>query len=96
MTEPRGAAAPMPKLLILFSAINLVIGSSAFVLASIVEPIAKDLGIGVAACLMASLRTFGLWLAPVQLPAVNGYMLAVGNAGAIASTAPVSPLNSRN
>lgn len=48
------------------------------------------IGIGVAACLMASLRTFGLWLAPVQLPAVNGYMLAVGNAGAIASTAPVS------
>lgn len=47
------------------------------------------IGIGVAACLMASLRTFGLWLAPVQLPAVNGYMLAVGNAGAIASTAPV-------
>ncbi|MFN3630509.1 MAG: MFS transporter, partial [Casimicrobiaceae bacterium] len=46
-------------------------------------------GIGVAACLMASLRTFGLWLAPAQLPAVNGYMLAVGNAGAIASTAPV-------
>ena len=40
---------PTQPLLILFSAINLVIGSSAFVLASIVEPIARDLGVGVAA-----------------------------------------------
>jgi predicted MFS family arabinose efflux permease len=47
------------------------------------------IGIGVAACLMATLRTFGLWLRPERLPAMNGYMLAVGNAGAIASTAPV-------
>jgi predicted MFS family arabinose efflux permease len=46
------------------------------------------IGIGVAACLMATLRTFGQWLAPARLPAMNGYMLAVGNAGAIASTAP--------
>ncbi len=47
------------------------------------------IGMGVAACLMASLRTFGLWLAPAQLPTTNGLMLAVGNAGAILSTAPV-------
>ncbi len=47
------------------------------------------IGIGVAACLMATLRTFGLWLPTKKLPAMNGYMLAVGNAGAILSTAPV-------
>jgi MFS family permease len=46
------------------------------------------IGIGVSACLMATLRTFGLWLAATRLPAMNGYMLAVGNAGAILSTAP--------
>jgi predicted MFS family arabinose efflux permease len=47
------------------------------------------IGIGVAACLMATIRTFGMWLAKDRLPAMNGYMLAVGNAGAILSTAPV-------
>ena len=39
----------MPRLLYLFSAINLVIGSSAFVLAGIVEPLARDLRVSVAA-----------------------------------------------
>jgi len=39
----------MPKLLLLFSAINLVIGSSAFVLASILEPLARDLQVSVSA-----------------------------------------------
>ncbi len=47
------------------------------------------IGVGVAACLMAALRTFGLWLAPSRMPMANGLMLAVGNAGAILSTAPV-------
>jgi predicted MFS family arabinose efflux permease len=47
------------------------------------------IGIGVAACLMATLRTFGLWLTKERVPAMSGYMLAVGNAGAILSTAPV-------
>jgi len=46
------------------------------------------IGAGVAACLMATIRTFGQWLPPERLPVMNGYMLAVGNAGAIASTAP--------
>lgn len=46
------------------------------------------IGAGVAACLMATIRTFGLWLPSERLPVMNSYMLAVGNAGAIASTAP--------
>lgn len=47
------------------------------------------IGLGVAACLMAALRTFGQWLHADRLPTTNGLMLAVGNAGAILSTAPV-------
>ena len=47
------------------------------------------IGIGVAACLMAALRTFGTWLHAEKLPSTNGMMLAIGNAGAILSTAPV-------
>jgi predicted MFS family arabinose efflux permease len=47
------------------------------------------IGIGVSACLMATIRTFGQWLPPTRLPVVNGYMLALGNAGAVAATAPV-------
>lgn len=39
----------MPRLLYLFSAINLIIGSSAFMLASILEPLARDLQVGVSA-----------------------------------------------
>ncbi|TAG04147.1 MAG: MFS transporter [Betaproteobacteria bacterium] len=47
------------------------------------------IGVGVSACLMATLRTFAQWLPPTRLPAMNGYMLALGNAGAVAATAPV-------
>ena len=47
------------------------------------------IGAGVAACLMAALRTFGQWLSADKLPKTNGLMLGVGNAGAILSTAPV-------
>jgi DHA1 family inner membrane transport protein len=65
----------MPKLLILFSAINLVIGSSAFVLASIVEPIARGLGIGVAAAGQAT-TAYAIGtalLAPLMLVATGGW-----------------------
>lgn len=75
MTEPRAAGAPMPRLLILFSAINLVVGSSAFVLASIVEPIAKGLGVGVAAAGQAT-TAYAVGtavLAPLLLLATGGW-----------------------
>ncbi|RZU03108.1 MFS transporter [Rivibacter subsaxonicus] len=39
----------MPRLLILFSLVNLVIGSGAFVVAGILQPIATDLGVGIPA-----------------------------------------------
>ncbi|MCS6996531.1 MAG: MFS transporter [Casimicrobiaceae bacterium] len=46
------------------------------------------IGLGVAACLMAALRTFAQWLDAARLPSINGAMLAVGNAGAMAATVP--------
>ncbi len=48
------------------------------------------IGLGVSACLMASLKTFVLWLPPLRLPAVNGWVLAAGGLGALAATAPVA------
>jgi MFS transporter, DHA1 family, inner membrane transport protein len=65
----------MSKLLVLFSAINLVIGSSAFVLASIVEPIARDLKVGVAAAGQAT-TAYAIGtavLAPLLLLATGGW-----------------------
>ena len=65
----------MPKLLYLFAAINLVIGSSAFVLASIVEPLALDLGVSVSAAGQATTAyaVGTALLAPLLLLATGGW-----------------------
>lgn len=47
------------------------------------------IGLGVSACLMASLKTFVLWFPSPRLPAVNGWILAAGGLGALTATAPV-------
>lgn len=47
------------------------------------------IGLGVSACLMASLKTFVLWFPLQQLPAVNGWVMAAGGIGALAATTPV-------
>jgi DHA1 family inner membrane transport protein len=83
----------MPRLLYLFSAINLIIGSSAFVLASIVEPLARDLGVSVASAGQAT-TAYAMGtalLAPALLLATGGWprkrvlllalaLLSLGNA----------------
>lgn len=46
------------------------------------------IGLGVAVCLMSSLRAFSIWLPSAQQPMVNGIMFAVGTMGAIAATVP--------
>ncbi len=46
------------------------------------------IGLGVAICLMSSLRAFSIWLPSAQQPMVNGFMFAVGTLGAIAATVP--------
>jgi len=47
------------------------------------------IGLGVAACLMASFKVFVLWFPHDRLPLLNGCMLAVGGFGAIMATTPV-------
>jgi predicted MFS family arabinose efflux permease len=78
-------------MLLLVAAIGSVVFATAQSLPMLV--IARVLiGIGVCCCLMASLRTFGLWLPKEKLPLMNGIQLAVGSVGAIASTAPAQAL----
>jgi DHA1 family inner membrane transport protein len=65
----------MPPLLFLFSAVNLVIGSSAFVLASILEPLARDLGVSVPAAgqAMTAYAVGTALLAPLLLMATGSW-----------------------
>ena len=50
------------------------------------------IGAGVCGCLMASFRTFTLWLPKDKLPLMNGIQLAIGSIGAISITAPAQKL----
>ncbi|MEQ9255862.1 MAG: MFS transporter [Alphaproteobacteria bacterium] len=47
------------------------------------------IGLGVSACLMASLKIFALWYPRERLPLINGMVLATGGLGALAATTPV-------
>ncbi|MGD2140303.1 MAG: MFS transporter [Burkholderiales bacterium] len=47
------------------------------------------IGIGVAACLMSSIKVFTLWFPLERLPALTGRMMFIGGLGAISATAPV-------
>ncbi len=46
------------------------------------------IGLGVAACLMASFKAMVEWLPRDKLPLANGFIMASGGLGAIAATAP--------
>ena len=46
------------------------------------------IGLGVAICLMSSLRAFAIWLPANRQPLANGIMFAVGTVGAIVATVP--------
>lgn len=46
------------------------------------------IGLGVSACLMASLKAFVLWFPARSLPLVNGWLLAFGGLGAVVATRP--------
>ncbi len=77
--------------LLLFAAV----GASVFAMAQdfTMLVIARALiGAGVCCCLMASFRTFTLWLPKDKLPLMNGIQLAVGSIGAISITAPAQAL----
>jgi MFS family permease len=47
------------------------------------------IGLGVSACLMASLKAFVLWFPANRLPVLNGWILAAGGLGALTATTPV-------
>lgn len=47
------------------------------------------IGLGVAACLMAALKAYVIWVPGERLPLINGFQLAAGGLGAVAATAPV-------
>lgn len=46
------------------------------------------IGLGVSACLMASIKAFVLWFPPRHLALANGWLLAFGGLGALAATRP--------
>ncbi|MBF0353980.1 MAG: MFS transporter [Alphaproteobacteria bacterium] len=69
-----------------------VIGASLFALASSTQLLILGrglIGLGVSACLMASMKGFTQWFASERLPLVNGLLLGFGGLGALAATAPV-------
>jgi len=47
------------------------------------------IGLGVAACLMSSIKAFTLWYPLERLPAMTGRIMFVGGLGAISATVPV-------
>ncbi len=47
------------------------------------------IGLGVAACLMSSIKAFTLWFPLERLPVMTGRMMFVGGLGAISATVPV-------
>lgn len=47
------------------------------------------IGLGVSACLMASIKAFVQWFPPSRLATLNGWLLAAGGLGAMAASSPV-------
>ena len=50
------------------------------------------IGLGVSSCLMAAFKANSLWYPLERLPAVNGWIFAVGGLGALAATTPAAAL----
>ncbi len=48
------------------------------------------LGVGTACVLMGSLKIFTNWFSPQEFPKVSGFMIAAGNLGSLAATAPLA------
>lgn len=51
------------------------------------------IGIGMAAALMGSYKIFTTWFSPYQFATLSGFMIALGNLGAISATAPLALLS---
>jgi MFS family permease len=47
------------------------------------------IGLGVSACLMAALKSYGMWFEKDKIPMVNGLHMAAGGFGALMGTLPI-------
>lgn len=68
------------------------IGAATFAVADSVPGLALArglIGLGVSACLMASMKAFVLWFPMSRLATLNGWLMAVGGVGAMSASAPV-------
>lgn len=50
------------------------------------------IGLGVSACLMASLKSFSQWFPPEKMASLTGWIMTAGTLGAFASTAPLDAI----
>ncbi len=76
------------------AALLVVAAAGAFVFSRAASPTGLILGraligLGMAACLMASFKAFVVWAPSHRVPFLNGAVMAVGSAGALAATLPV-------
>ncbi len=51
------------------------------------------IGIGVSACLMGAFKAFAMWFPLDRLASLNGWVIAAGGLGALASTVPIEVLS---
>lgn len=75
--------------LLLFGALGAAIFASSSTLAGLWVGRAL-IGVGVSACLMASLKAYRMWFAPERQSQLGSWMLVVGTLGALSSTVPVA------
>ncbi|CAN7577289.1 MFS transporter [Pseudoduganella sp. LjRoot289] len=47
------------------------------------------MGVGLAGCFMAAVKSISTWISPARLPSVQGYLIAAGGLGAASATLPV-------
>lgn len=77
--------------LLLFAALGAAIFASSSTLTGLWIGRAM-IGVGVSACLMASLKAYRSWYAPERQSQLASWMLVFGTAGALATTVPVAAL----
>jgi sugar phosphate permease len=75
-------------ILLLFAALGAVIFASSDSLLNLIIGRAF-IGLGVSACLMAALKSYGMWFEKDKIPMVNGLHMAAGGFGALMGTLPI-------
>jgi len=81
------------RMVICLSGIVTITGSLTFALATGYQTLLFGrglLGLGTASILMGALKVYSSWFSEREFPRVSGYMIAAGNLGNIAATAPLA------